>query len=67
MRFLVQQGIPVIPKSTSIVRMEENMKIFDFTLSEVDMDTIRELNIHDKGSRSFTDTEYARRIIGQVF
>ena len=67
LRFLVQQGIPVIPKSTSIVRMEENMKIFDFTLSEVDMDTIRELNIHDKGSRSFTDTEYARRIIGQVF
>ena len=47
--------------------MEENMKIFDFTLSEVDMDTIRELNIHDKGSRSFTDTEYARRTIGQVF
>jgi len=31
------------------------------------MSTIRELNIHDKGSKSYTDTEYARRIIGQVF
>ena len=37
LRFLIQQGIPVIPKSTSITRMEENMKIFDFEISEEDM------------------------------
>jgi len=67
LRFLVQQGIPVIPKSTSIVRMEENMKIFDFALSEEDMDTLRSLNLHDKGSRSYTAPEYARKIISQVF
>ena len=67
LRFLVQQGIPVIPKSTSITRMEENMKIFDFNLSDEDMLMIRNLNIHDKGSRDYTDTEYARRIIAQVF
>ena len=67
LRFLVQQGIPVIPKSTSIVRMEENMKIFDFTLSEEDMQTLKALNMHDKGSRDYTDTEYARKIIAQVF
>ena len=67
LRFLVQQGIPVIPKSTSIVRMEENMKIFDFALSEEDMDTLRSLNLHDKGSRSYTDPEYARKIISQIF
>ena len=67
LRFLVQQGIPVIPKSTSIVRMEENMKIFDFALSEEDMDTLRSLNLHDKGSRSYTDPEYTRKIISQVF
>ena len=66
LRFLVQQGIPVIPKSTSIVRMEENMKIFDFTLSEEDMLTLRSLNIHDKGSRDYTDAEYAKKIIAQV-
>ena len=67
LRFLVQQGIPVIPKSTSRTRMEENMKIFDFNLAEDDMETIRGLNIHDKGSRSYTDPEYAKRIIAQVF
>ena len=67
LRFLVQQGIPVIPKSTSIVRMEENMQIFDFVLSEEDMQTLKALNMHDKGSRDYTDTEYARKIIAQVF
>lgn len=67
LRFLVQQGIPVIPKSTSILRMEENMKIFDFTLDEHDMETIRALNIHDKGSRDYTSPAYARRIITQTF
>ena len=67
LRFLVQQGIPVIPKSTSITRMEENMKIFDFNLSDEDMLMIRNLNLHDKGSRDYTDTGYASRIIAQVF
>lgn len=67
MRFLVQQGIPVIPKSTSIVRMEENMQLFDFNLDEGDMDIIRGLNINDKGSRAYTDPLYAEKIISQVF
>lgn len=67
LRFLVQQGIPVIPKTTSKTRMEQNMKIFDFNLDEADMETIRGLNIHDKGSRCYTDPEYAKKIIAQVF
>ena len=67
LRFLIQQGIPVIPKSTSIERMKENMNIFDFTLDEADMETLKGLNFHDKGSRAYTDVEYARKIIGQVF
>lgn len=67
LRFLVQQGIPVIPKSTSLSRMEENMKIFDFILDEADMETLRSLNIHDKGSRDYTDPSYAKKIVSQVF
>jgi diketogulonate reductase-like aldo/keto reductase len=67
LRFLVQQGIPVIPKSTSKERMAENMKIFDFVLSPEEMEAIKDLNIHDSGSRSYTDPEYAKRIIAQVF
>lgn len=67
LRFLTQQGIPVIPKSTSIERMRENREISDFTLSDEDMTLIRSLNLNDKGTRSYTDVEYARRIIAQVF
>ena len=67
LRFLVQQGIPVIPKSTNIVRMEENMSIFDFSLEEGDMELIRSLNIHDKGSRDYTDPAYASKIVSQIF
>lgn len=67
LRFLVQQGIPVIPKSTSIVRMAENKDIFDFNLSENEMEILRDLNLNDKGTRDYTDTEYARKIISQVF
>ncbi len=67
LRFLTQQGIPVIPKSTNIKRMEENRNIFDFTLSDNEMEILRSLNLNDKGTRNYTDVEYARRIIAQVF
>lgn len=67
LRFLVQQGIPVIPKSTSIKRMEENMDIFDFCLSESEMEILKGLNLNDKGTRSYNDVGYAGRIISQVF
>lgn len=67
LRFLTQLGIPAIPKSTNISRMKENIDIFDFQLDESDMNILKELNIHDKGTRDYTDTEYARRIIAQVF
>ena len=67
LRFLVQQGIPAIPKSTSIHRMKENFEIFDFQLSEEDMEQLKTLNLHDGGTRDYTDLDYASRIIAQVF
>ena len=67
LRFLVQQGIPAIPKSTSIERMKENFNIFDFQLSDEDMDQLKGLNLHDAGTRDYTDLSYASRIITQVF
>lgn len=67
LRFLVQQGIPVIPKSTGIARMEENLNILDFTLSDEDMIIIRGLNLNDCGTRDYTSHEYASKIISQVF
>lgn len=37
LRFLIQQGVIVIPKSTHKERMKENFEIFNFTLTEGDM------------------------------
>ena len=67
LRFLVQQGIPVIPKSVNIERMKENMDIFDFVLDDYDMEMLRGLNIHDKGTRDYNDPAYAKKIVSQIF
>ena len=37
LRWCVQHGVPVIPKSTHRERIAENAQIFDFTLTEQDM------------------------------
>jgi 2,5-diketo-D-gluconate reductase A len=37
LRWCVQHGVPVIPKSTRRGRIEENAAIFGFELSEADM------------------------------
>jgi len=37
LRWCIQRGLPVIPKSTHRERIEENAQIFDFTLSDQDV------------------------------
>ena len=44
LKFLVQKGIIVIPKTTHIERMKENIDIFDFKLSEEDLKEIQNLD-----------------------
>lgn len=44
LRFLVQSGVVVIPKSVRRERMEENLDVFDFTLSDGEMETLRGLD-----------------------
>ena len=41
LRFLIQSDVVVIPKSTHKERMEQNLDVFDFSLSEADMEAIR--------------------------
>ena len=50
LRYLVQLGISVIPKSSHKERMKENFGIFDFHLQDEDMRRIREL---DRGKTLF--------------
>lgn len=44
LRWHLQRGIIVIPKSVHYDRMVENFNVFDFSLSEADMDRITELD-----------------------
>jgi len=44
LRFLYQQDIIIIPKSTNIKRMKDNISITDFELTESEMDLIRSLD-----------------------
>ena len=63
LRFLTQENVIVIPKSTHKERMKENFEIFDFELSKDDMDTLRSL---DKGESIFVnhyDPEFVQSII----
>ncbi len=50
LRFLLQSNVVVIPKSTHKERMAQNIDVFDFTLSEADMEAIRRL---DEGESLF--------------
>ena len=43
LRWLIQRGIIVFPKSTTESRMIENADLFDFELSDEDMEKIKEL------------------------
>ncbi|XP_041365212.1 glyoxal reductase-like isoform X2 [Gigantopelta aegis] len=44
LRWAIQQGYGVLPKSIHPARIKENIDIFDFELSEKDMDTLNKLN-----------------------
>lgn len=63
LRFLTQEGVIVIPKSTHKERMAENFNIFDFELSKEDMEILKN---HDKGESLFVnhyDPKFAEYII----
>jgi 2,5-diketo-D-gluconate reductase B len=47
LRFLVQQDIVVIPRTSKVERLSENLAIFDFTLSEEEMAEIAALAHRD--------------------
>ncbi|XP_076318486.1 1,5-anhydro-D-fructose reductase-like isoform X2 [Tachypleus tridentatus] len=50
LRWLIQRGIIVIPKSSKPIRIKENFEIFDFNLSE---EEVNQINALDKNIRLF--------------
>lgn len=59
LRWLTQRGVVALAKSTHIERMEENFNIFDFKLSEEDMETIKGL---DTGNSLFFNHQDASTV-----
>lgn len=63
LRFLTQQGIVAIPKSTHTDRMAANLDSFGFNLTDEEMDAIRALNSADAGHVDFTDPKFVNFIL----
>ena len=52
LRWVIERGIVTIPKSSSRGRMEQNLDVFDFTLTEDEMARIAAM---DQGASLFFD------------
>ena len=65
LRWNVQRGVVVIPKSTHPERIRENFAIWDFSLTEEEMGRIASLDMGYTGSRAkHFDPEFVRMCMG---
>lgn len=65
LRYLLQRGIIVIPKSTHKERMEQNLQLFDFTLTEEEMAEVLKLDTgHAFVMPSHHDPEITKMFMG---
>lgn len=66
LRWHLQRGIVVIPKSTHKERMAENFNVFDFSLSQDDMDKIAALDKNESSFFSHTDPSVVEWFVKMV-
>ena len=66
LRWNIQRGVVVIPKSTHIERMKENFAVFDFVLSEEEMTTIAALDKNESSFFSHQDPSMVEWFVGMV-
>lgn len=64
LRWNVQRGVAVIPKSVHKNRMEQNMNIWDFILSDADMAEIARLDIGRSEIVSHSDPSFVKILHG---
>lgn len=66
LRWNVQRGVVVLPKSVHPERLKENLDIWDFALSEVEMASISALNLGYTGDRfKHFDPAFVLRCLGK--
>lgn len=64
LRWIVQQGITVIPKASSKDHLLENFQIFDFTLEKDDMKTLDSLNCNLRTcDKEFSEFDYRSHLL----
>ena len=63
LRWLTERGIVAIPKSSHKERMAQNFDLFDFSLTDDEMQTISTLNQHDTGTVDFHDPQFVKYLI----
>lgn len=66
LRWHMQRNIAVIPKSTHKERMKENLQVFDFALSEEDMNSIAALDKNQSAFFSHQDPETVEWFVKMV-
>ncbi|MCI1983432.1 MAG: aldo/keto reductase [Bifidobacteriaceae bacterium] len=64
LRWLLQRGVVVIPKSVHKNRMEENIDVFDFELTDAEMAKIATIDTHESQFFDHRDPEQMERIFG---
>lgn len=64
LRWLLQRGITVIPKSVHPARMSENMDVFDFELSATEMTLMASLDRHESQFFDHRDPVAMEQIFG---
>ncbi len=64
LRFLIQSGVVVIPKSTHKERMIQNIDVFDFVLSGEDMEAIQALDEKESPFFSHYDPAMVEMLTG---
>lgn len=64
LRWLIQRGVIIIPKSTHIERMQQNFDIFDFQLSPEDMASIATLDAEKSLFFDHHEAETTRMFMG---
>lgn len=66
LRYLVQKGVAIVPKTVNKKRMIENISIFDFKLSDDDMTNLLGLDTGTTSFFSHEDPDQAERLINMI-
>ncbi len=64
LRWLIQRGVIIIPKSVRIERMKQNLEIVDFSLSDDDMNAIARLDTGESLFFDHHDPEVVKMFMG---